>query len=1219
MRPVRLSFSGLNSYRTEQTIDFEKVTDLGLFGIFGPTGSGKSTILDAMTLALYGKVERAPRGTQGIVNHDEKKVIVAFTFDIGAGRSRTRYRAERSYAGRAGGEVRTAQARLIKITRRSDGNFGADEQVLCDRDRDVTEAVTAVIGLGVEDFTRAVVLPQGRFAEFLSLKGKDRRQMLERIFGLERFGKQLQDRLQARVLSHRARLEATEAEQRGLGDASEGAITAARNRLKEAQGELDRAQRELSQTQSEFDAASRVWALLGELRAQEAKIEEHARLKPEIDAIGEWLRAAERAEATRPHLGRWDEACVRHAGAVSDLQRAAAALSSAAEAFKLAKAQADSAKAALDHDGPTLMERLARLRQALEEEMALKELEAELDEIRRSLSAAEAEISRLDAHIAGLEEISGRHRQVQETCRERLSAVQISPSRRRQVTEAYGALRRIIEATGDTAAARLELSSCAEARQKAAEAAAKAAQDAAGLERELAGAEEGLAETEGRRPVTDEGLRAQMEAISRAAPLVADQKTLVKNLTKVRKERDKAVAAAETARQLAEQTGQKAAVARERVRQGEAELEAAERELERWQTANSAGYLAARLISGEPCPVCGSPEHPHPAAVSTAASQGEDADASGAEDGLRAVISRRKEHLREVRAELLELEKENSAAQTDLTSRQEAENEAGSRIQELELELAAKISEIKSLTGSEEDPAAWLSRAQEAYGHSLKALDAWRAEQQEAAGRRDRCRAELGRLKESLSLAERQFAAAEASENGAAAVLDKAEKAEISARESLDQVRGDLSPEEVEAEYQKHQRWDQERAGLEQEFALAEAGEAEAQKSLTAAKEDRSRAGLEISRGTALRDGLQTRAGQLFDSITRVTQGCPAAEVLAKEENRLNTLRQKQADAQAALEAAQTDLGKTQVDQGKAAEAERLASEEKNQAAARLDQALTAAGFPDAETARASLRSQEEQNSWRHQIEGYAEEAKRLKQEEERLTKALGGESLTPEGWEAVQAALTQAKEIAAAASQEFVTSRYHLQDLQAKRARWEELETDRRRLMTEAGHLEILQSNLRGSTFVEFLAAEQVASLAAQATERLKALTGGRYGLLTDDDGSFVIRDEANGGASRASHTLSGGETFLTSLALALALSAQIQLHGLYPLEFFFLDEGFGTLDPDTLDTVMTALERLRSDALTVGLITHVPELRARIMRRIIVDAAEPGGRGSRLRVEAG
>ena len=109
----------------------------------------------------------------------------------------------------------------------------------------------------------------------------------------------------------------------------------------------------------------------------------------------------------------------------------------------------------------------------------------------------------------------------------------------------------------------------------------------------------------------------------------------------------------------------------------------------------------------------------------------------------------------------------------------------------------------------------------------------------------------------------------------------------------------------------------------------------------------------------------------------------------------------------------------------------------------------------------------------------------------------------------------------------------------------------------------------------------------------------------------------KCEGGYRRPVSSLSGGETFLTSLALALALSTQIQLRGESPLEFFFLDEGFGTLDTNLLEVVMDALERLRMQNMTIGIISHVPELKNRLARRLIVTAAEPGGVGSKIKLE--
>src|SRR5690606_29972149 len=110
----------------------------------------------------------------------------------------------------------------------------AGDIVLADKLGEVNRCVEERIGLTMQDFTRAVVLPQGKFAEFLSLTGKDRRQMLQRLFSLERYGDGLASRLSQRARATEAALAQAVAEQTGLGDASEAALEAAAAAQREA-------------------------------------------------------------------------------------------------------------------------------------------------------------------------------------------------------------------------------------------------------------------------------------------------------------------------------------------------------------------------------------------------------------------------------------------------------------------------------------------------------------------------------------------------------------------------------------------------------------------------------------------------------------------------------------------------------------------------------------------------------------------------------------------------------------------------------------------------------------------------------------------------------------------------------------------------------------------------------------------------------------------------
>ncbi len=150
-----------------------------------------------------------------------------------------------------------------------------------------------------------------------------------------------------------------------------------------------------------------------------------------------------------------------------------------------------------------------------------------------------------------------------------------------------------------------------------------------------------------------------------------------------------------------------------------------------------------------------------------------------------------------------------------------------------------------------------------------------------------------------------------------------------------------------------------------------------------------------------------------------------------------------------------------------------------------------------------------------------------------------------------------------------------------------------------------MLGNLLKATSFERWLCSEALDSLVREASATLMELSGGQYELDRDERNDLVVIDYEDAGARRPVHTLSGGETFQASLALALALSRQVigLSAGRRELNSMFLDEGFGTLDSDTLETVASTLERLAADSdRMVGVITHVAELAERVPVRFVV-----------------
>lgn len=168
MRPVRLEMKGFGAYRDDTVVDF---TDVDLFALSGPTGAGKSTIIDAICVALYGSVPRYDdlRMIAPIISQGMNQATIRLTFLVeGVEYSATRLIVRTKTGGN------TKEARLQ-----------CGDEVIAGTADEVKVKVADLLGLSFEHFTRCVVLPQGEFAKFLHDKPRDRQDLLKRLLGIE--------------------------------------------------------------------------------------------------------------------------------------------------------------------------------------------------------------------------------------------------------------------------------------------------------------------------------------------------------------------------------------------------------------------------------------------------------------------------------------------------------------------------------------------------------------------------------------------------------------------------------------------------------------------------------------------------------------------------------------------------------------------------------------------------------------------------------------------------------------------------------------------------------------------------------------------------------------------------------------------------------------------------------------------------------------------------
>ncbi|MFI8593207.1 AAA family ATPase [Microbacterium sp. NPDC078428] len=292
------------------------------------------------------------------------------------------------------------------------------------------------------------------------------------------------------------------------------------------------------------------------------------------------------------------------------------------------------------------------------------------------------------------------------------------------------------------------------------------------------------------------------------------------------------------------------------------------------------------------------------------------------------------------------------------------------------------------------------------------------------------------------------------------------------------------------------------------------------------------------------------------------------------------------------------------------------------EALARLADALETAGFESADAAASALRSEQEREALAARVRGHeaalaAEKATLLELELEALPEEPVDTSETERARDDARAAWAAAVQAALAAEQLVTRLSQLLTDARAAHATLGALAEEHAVIVRLADTIAGRAPNTHRMKLETFVLAAELEQIVAAANVRLADMSDGRYRLRHSD--ALAARGAASGlsievfdaytGLSRPAQSLSGGETFLASLALALGLAEVVTARaGGVRLDTLFIDEGFGSLDAETLETAMRTLDELRQGGRTVGLISHVEAMREQIPAQLRVEAL-PGG----------
>ena len=1199
MKILAIRLKNLASLAGPFEIDFtaEPLASAGLFAITGPTGAGKSTLLDALCLALFGAVPRLgdtgqakmPDADSDISIGDPRTLLRRGTgggyaevdfVGVSGRRYRARWEANRA-RDKASGKLQNSRQSLIDLD---------SDQLLASQKIEYKTQLELALGLNFEQFTRAVLLAQSEFSAFLKANDNERSELLEK----------LTDTALYTQLGRRAFDKAKEAKDahKQLQDQATGVVPLAAEARAELDQQLADAQQQLKTQQAQLKQLELQHTWLKELREwqerQHSATEQLQRAQADWESQGPQRQDLSRLEQLAPQrhqFARQAELGTLLTPLAAQIQQHLEQQTALHTRQEQAQQQQAAAQAALADALKHQADAVPLLRQAFEEQSTLAHLTKDLAKRSEDKQQLESACSEGQALLKGLQD---KHSHVAERL-QRLAAELERSAPLAPLSDAWGAyrdrLQQLMVIGSRLKKGQEELPQLEQRATRAAETFAQQ-RDALDLLYQEAGAEP-HAVTEQIQLLASllQDNRKQQRAFEALTRLWENQQQLDQQSVGLTQK----LADAQQQREQLNQTGL----------QTKAELTVAEQTLsvtkqllERQRLARSASVeeLREQLQDDQPCPVCGSHEHPYHQPEALLHSLGrhdenEEATAQKAVDVL-------KEKLTELRGEvggLIAQQKEYLQQQEQLATQQQAlkpsldahplaaslfNQDAAQRSAWLAQQLAQLT---QSITQDEQRQGALLNLQQNA-GRLQQQLQAAQDASQQARQLLVDQQRELSNDRERLDEELNAFASLlpadtlEGLRREPAATFMQLDQQVSQRLEQLGHQRDELAEQQERQQaiekQQTHQQHRQQQldALLQQVTELAGQQQA-AQAKLSALLGDHASAEQwqqQLDQAVAQSRQSETDANQQLQDIRGALIQL-AADLKAQQER------------QAALSAEQHNLGE------RLGEWRTLHPELDDDGLTRL------LAFDDSQVS--ALRQQLQHS------EKAVEQAKVLLQErEQRLAEhqALHNGNLEAEQLESTLAALNQ----------QLADSEKHCAELRARQHEDQRRQDANHALaeqITKAyeewqrwARLNALIGSATGDTFRKIAQAYNLDLLVHHANVQLRQLVR-RYRLKRGGSMlGLLVMDTEMGDELRSVHSLSGGETFLVSLALALGLASMAS--STLKIESLFIDEGFGSLDPESLQLAMDALDGLQAQGRKVAVISHVQEMHERIPVQIQV-----------------
>lgn len=272
MIPVQLTIEGLYSYQERQTIDFRNLTEAGLFGIFGAVGSGKSSVLEAISFALYGETERLnmrDKRAYNMMNLKSNSSYIEFDF---VNYENKLFRATRDFK-RNSKKFEEVKPNTVTFYENINGKW-----IPLDHSN-----AEAIIGLSYSNFKRTIIIPQGQFKEFLELGAAERTNMMKEIFNLQKFD--LHNNVSALNVKNRSELDQLEGQLKGFEEINEKKIQIQKEQLTEEQKKLSESNEKLEKISQTYQQLKNLKRDFDSLQQNKGKFNKLSEEKSPMDAL----------------------------------------------------------------------------------------------------------------------------------------------------------------------------------------------------------------------------------------------------------------------------------------------------------------------------------------------------------------------------------------------------------------------------------------------------------------------------------------------------------------------------------------------------------------------------------------------------------------------------------------------------------------------------------------------------------------------------------------------------------------------------------------------------------------------------------------------------------------------------------------------------------------------------------------------------------------------